>query len=114
MPPDRHTRSHMQHRLLHLRVRRARGQGKIAKYSEKWYLSPPHRVVELVKKASTRSYTYISFDPVTEHIASEMRLILHTNKGKAGVLYRACLDLPSTACPCFMVYGRCMLAWRAG
>ncbi len=27
-PPDRHARSHMQHRLLHLRVRRARGQRK--------------------------------------------------------------------------------------
>ena len=25
-PPDRHARSHMQHRLLHLRVRRARGR----------------------------------------------------------------------------------------
>jgi hypothetical protein len=28
VPPDRHARSHMQHRLLHLRVRRARGQRK--------------------------------------------------------------------------------------
>jgi hypothetical protein len=27
-PPDRHARSHMQRRLLHLRVRRARGQRK--------------------------------------------------------------------------------------
>ena len=41
------------------------------------------------------------FDPVTEHIASEMRLILRSDKGKAGVLYRACLDLPSAACPTF-------------
>ena len=30
---------------------------------------------------------YLSFDPVTEHIASEMRLVLCSNKGKAGVLY---------------------------
>ena len=36
---------------------------------------------------------------MTEHIASEMRLILHNDKGKAGVFYRACLDLPSAACP---------------
>ena len=36
---------------------------------------------------------------MTEHIPSEMRLILRSNKGKAGVLYRACLDLPPAACP---------------
>ena len=68
---------------------------KIAKYSDEWCLSPPHRVGELVPKAST--HRYLSFDPVTEHIASEMRL--RSDKGKAGVLSRACLDLPSIACP---------------
>jgi hypothetical protein len=68
---------------------------KIAKYSDEWCLSPPHRVGELVRKAST----HISFDPVTEHIASEMRLVLRSDKGKAGVFCRACLDLPSAACP---------------
>ena len=69
---------------------------KIAKYSDEWYLSPAHRVGELVRLAST--HRYLSFDPVTEHIASEMRLILRSDKGKAGVLYRACFDLPSAAC----------------
>ena len=68
-----------------------------AKYSDEWYLSPPHRVTELVRKAST--HRSLSFDPVTEHIASERRLILRSDKGKAGVLYRAFLDLPSTVCP---------------
>jgi hypothetical protein len=48
---------------------------------------------------------------VTEHIASEMRLILRSNNTvKAGVLCRACLDLPSAACPTFhgvrQVYAR--------
>jgi hypothetical protein len=47
---------------------------------------------------------------VTEHIPSEMRLILRSDKGKAGVLYRAYLDLPSAACPTFhgvrQVYAR--------
>ena len=38
-----------------------------AKYSDEWYLSPPHRVAKLVRKAST--HRYLSFDPVTEHIA---------------------------------------------
>ena len=57
---------------------------KIAKYSDEWYLSPPHRVAELVRKAGTRRY--LSFDAVTEHIASEMRLVLRSDKGKAGVL----------------------------
>jgi hypothetical protein len=33
------------------------------------------------------SHSYLSFDPVTEHIASEMRLVLCSNKGTAGVLY---------------------------
>ncbi len=96
-PPDRHARSHMQHRLLHLRMRRARGQRKIAKYSDEWRLSPPHRVAELVRKAST--HRYLSFDPVTEHIASEMRLVLCSDTGKAGVFCGAWLDLPSAACP---------------
>ena len=82
---------------------------KIAKhYSDDWHLSRPHRVAELVRKAST--HRYLSFDPVTEHIASEMRLVLRSNKGKAGVLCRACLDLPSAACPTFhgvrQVYAR--------
>ena len=39
-----------------------------------------------------------------------MRLILRSDKGKAGVLYRACLDLPPAACPTFhgarQVYAR--------
>jgi hypothetical protein len=39
-----------------------------------------------------------------------MRLILRSDKGKAGVLCRACLDLPSAACPKFhgvrQVYAR--------
>jgi hypothetical protein len=51
----------------------------------------------VVRKAST--HRYLSFDPVTEHIASEMRLVLRSDKGKAGVFCRACLDLPSAACP---------------
>ena len=38
---------------------------------------------------------------MTEHIPSEMRLVLRSDKGKAGVLCRACLDLPSAACPTF-------------
>jgi hypothetical protein len=38
----------------------------------------------VVRKASTRRY--LSFDPVTEQIASEMRLVLRTDKGKAGVV----------------------------
>ena len=79
-----------------------------AKYSDEPHLSPPHRVAELVRKAST--HRYLSFDPVTEHIASELRLVLHSDKGKAGVLSRACLDLPSAACPTFhgvrQVYAR--------
>ena len=33
------------------------------------------------------SHRYLSFDPVTEHIASEMRRVLCSDKGKAGVLY---------------------------
>jgi hypothetical protein len=53
---------------------------KIAKSSDEWYLSPLHRVGELVVNASTRRY--LSFEPVTEHIASEMRLILRSDKGK--------------------------------
>jgi hypothetical protein len=73
------------------------GSAKIAEYWDEWYLSPPHRVGELVRKAST--HRYLSFDPVTEHIASEMRLILRSGKGGDGVLCRACLDLPSAACP---------------
>ena len=56
----------------------------------------------------------LSFDPVTEHIASEIRLVLCSDKGKAGVVCRACLDFPSAAYPSFMAYGRCMLACRAG
>ena len=68
----------------------------------------PHRVAKLVRKAST--HRYLSFDPVTEHIPSEMRLVLRSDKGKAGVLCRACLDLPSAACPTFhgvrQVYAR--------
>jgi hypothetical protein len=28
-----------------------------------------------------------------------MRLIFRSDKGKAGVFYRVCLDLPSAACP---------------
>ncbi len=32
---------------------------------------------------------------------SEMRLVLLIDKGKAGVLCRACLDLPPAACPTF-------------
>jgi hypothetical protein len=70
---------------------------KIAKYSDEWYLSRLHRVAELVRKAST--HRYLSFDPVTEHIASEMRLVLRSEKGKGRVRYRACLDLPPAACP---------------
>jgi hypothetical protein len=70
---------------------------KIAKYSDEWYLSPPHRVGKLVRKAG--AHRYLSFDAVTEHIVSEMRLILRCDKGKAGVFCRACLDLPSAACP---------------
>ncbi len=85
---------------------------KIAKYSDEWYLSPPpHRVGELVRLAST--HRYLSFDPVTEHIASEMRLILRSDKGKAGVLYRACFDLPSAAClppACSPTHSR--MAWH--
>ena len=81
---------------------------KIAKYSDEWYLSPPHRVGKLVRKAGT--HRYLSFDAVTEHIASEMRLILRSDKGKAGVLCRACLDLLPAACPTFhgvrQVYAR--------
>ena len=56
-----------------------------AKYPDEWYLSPPHRVGELFRKASTHSDQ--SFDPMTEHIASEMHLILRSDKGKASVLY---------------------------
>ncbi len=74
------------------------GSAKIAKYSDEWSLSPPHRVGWLVRKASTRRY--LSFNPVTEHVASEMRLILRSGTGKAGVLYRACLDLPRLAVRC--------------
>ena len=107
-PPDRHARSHMQRRLLHvrdvLRVRRFEGSAKIAKYWDEWYLSPPHRVGELVVNAST--HRYLSFGPLTEHIASEMRLILRSDKGKAGVLYRACLDLPSAALSCPLLPSR--------
>ena len=68
-----------------------------AKYSDPWYLSPLHRVAELVRKASTRRY--LSFDAVIEHIASEMRLILRSDNGGDGVLCRACLDLPPAAYP---------------
>ena len=79
-----------------------------AKYSDEWYLSPLHRVAELVRKAST--HRYLSVDAVTEHIASEMRLILRSDKGKAGVFCGAWLDLPSAACPTFhgarQVYAR--------
>jgi hypothetical protein len=79
-----------------------------AKYPDEWYLSPPHRVAKLVRKAST--HRYLSFDAVTEHIASEMRLVLRSATGKAGVFCRACLDLPSAACPTFhgvrQVYAR--------
>ncbi len=55
------------------------------------------RVAKLVRKAST--HRCLSFDPVTEHIASEMRLILRSNRVKAGVFCRAYLDLPSAAYP---------------
>ncbi len=69
---------------------------KIAKYSDEWCLSPPHRVGELVRKAGT--HRYLSFDPVTEHIASEMRLILRSDKGGDGVsteLASTCRPLPA-------------------
>ena len=36
---------------------------------------------------------------MTEHIPSEMRLVLRSDKGKAGVFYRACFDLPPAVCP---------------
>ncbi len=86
-PPDRHV----------LSARTSGASRRRAKCPDEWCLSPPHRVAELVRKASTHRYP--SFDPMTEHIASEMRLILCSDKGKAGVLCRACLDLPSAACP---------------
>ena len=50
-----------------------------ARYSDEWYLSPPHRVAGLVRKGS--AHRYLSSDAVTEHIASEMRLILRSDKG---------------------------------
>jgi hypothetical protein len=65
-----------------------------ARYSDEWYLSPPHRVGELVRKAST--HRYLSFDAMTEHIASEMRLVLRSDKGKAGV---CSAELASTCRP---------------
>ena len=43
---------------------------KIAKYSDEWRLSPPHRVTKLVRKALRSTY---SLTPVTEHIASFTR-----------------------------------------
>ncbi len=47
---------------------------------------------------------------MTEHIASEMRPVLRSDKGKAGVFCGACLDLPSAAYPTFhgvrQVYAR--------
>ena len=74
----------------------------IAKYSDEWYLSPPHRVGELVRRAST--HRYLSFDLMTEHIASEMRLILCSNKGKGrrvlpSLLRRAVRCLPPARSP---------------
>ena len=48
---------------------------------------------------------------MTEHIASEMRLILRSDKGKAGVLYRACLDLPSAARPPSRPSAHSRMAW---
>ena len=91
-PPDRHARSHMQHRLLHLAGSRTAQRSPSTRTS-----GTSRRRTDLVVNASTRRY--LSVDAVTEHIASEMRLILRSDKGKAGVLYRACLDLPSAACP---------------
>ena len=74
------------------------------------------RVVPLAAAPSRRvgsksTHRYLSFDPVTEHIASEMRLILRSDKGKAGVLYRACLDLPSAACPPSRPSAHSRMAW---
>ena len=48
------------------------------------WLAPPCR--SDVPKGR-HSHRYLSFDPVTEHIASEMRRVLCSDKGKAGVLY---------------------------
>jgi len=64
------------------------------------------RVVPLAAAPSRRvgsksTHRYLSFDPVTEHIASEMRLIL-----------RACLDLPSAACPPSRLSAHSRMAWR--
>ncbi len=61
---------------------------KIAKYSDEWYLLPPHRVAELARKASIQRY--LSVDPVTEHIASEMRLILRSARQGQGRRATAC------------------------
>jgi hypothetical protein len=71
---------------------------KIAKYSDEWCLSPPHRVTKLVRKAG--AHRYLSFDPRDRaHREGECASSSAATKGKAGVLYRACLDLPSAACP---------------
>jgi hypothetical protein len=83
---------------------------KIAKYSDEWYLSPPHRVGELARKAST--HRYLSFDPVTEHIASEMRLVLHSDKGKAGVFCGALPRLAVRCLPPARPPAQSRMAWR--
>jgi hypothetical protein len=84
---------------------------KIAKHWDEWYLSPPpHRVGELVRLAST--HRYLSFDPVTEHIVSEMGLVLRSDKGKGwGVvpsLLRLAVRCLSPACS----PARSRMAWH--
>jgi hypothetical protein len=95
----------MQHRLLHLRVRRARGQRKGPQVLGRVvpFAAAPSWVVGYINASTHR---YLSFELKTEHIVSEMRLILRSDKGKAGVLYRACLDLPSAALSCPLLPSR--------
>jgi hypothetical protein len=116
-PPDFHVRSHMQHRLLHLRVRRARGQRKHRQVLGRVVplaAAPSRRVGS--KSKHSQAHRYLSFDAVTEHIASEMRLILRS--ARQGQRPACSAELASTCRPLpalwFKVYGRCMLAWRAG
>ena len=107
--PDRHARSHMQHRLLHLRVRRVRGQRK-----DRQVLG---RVVPLAAAPSRRvgSKSKHSQVPVLRprdraHRALSSAATRARPAGSAE-LASTCRPLPALR---FMVYGRWMLACRAG
>ena len=94
-PPDHHARSLCSTDLHTYALRRARGQRKDRQAPSTRTSGTSRRRTELVRKAGT--HKYLSFDPVTEHIASEMRLILRSGRGKGRLVLPS---LPRRAARC--------------